>query len=116
MKSGIYLYDAKNHLLEMVVVDDYRSIVADRQAVVATAPVNCILVSDVSRFGVEDDSVSLFLAAADAGIVSQNISIFCASVGLATRPRAVMDKKKLREILKLTDSQHLLLNHPVSHK
>jgi len=116
MKSGIYLYDAKKHLLELIVVDDYRSIVADRQEEVATAPVNCVLVSDVSRFKVEDDSVSLFLAAADAGIVSQNISIFCASVGLATRPRAVMDKQKLREILNLKDSQHLMLNHPVAYK
>jgi nitroreductase len=55
-------------------------------------------------------------AAADAGIVSQNISLFCASVGLATRPRAFMDRQKLREILKLKDSQHLILNNPVSHK
>jgi len=116
MKSGIYLYDAKNHLLEMVVTNDHRSAVAGRQQEVTIAPVHCILVSDISRFRVEEDSVKLFLAAADAGIVSQNISIFCASVGLATRPRAAMDQQKLREILMLTDSQHLLLNHPVSYK
>ena len=34
MKSGIYLYDAKKHLLELIALDDYRSTVADRQAVV----------------------------------------------------------------------------------
>ena len=115
MKSGVYLYDAKKNLLELVVADDYRNLAAGSQIEVTTAPVNCILVSDASRFRVEEDSVKLFLAAADAGIVSQNISIFCASVGLATRPRANMDQQKLREILKLTDSQHLLLNHPVSY-
>ena len=116
MKSGIYLYDAKKHLLELVIDNDYRNLIAGRQEAVATAPVICLLVSDISRFRVGEDSLKLFWAAADAGIVSQNISIFCASVGLATRPRASMDQQKLRQILKLTDSQHLMLNNPVSYK
>jgi hypothetical protein len=51
----------------------------------------------------------------DAGLVSQNISIFCAGIGLITRPRATMDQVKLKEILKLKDSQHPLLNNPVSY-
>lgn len=55
-------------------------------------------------------------APTQAGIVSQNISIFCASVGLDTRVRAWMDKEKLREILKLKDTQHLMLNNPVGYK
>jgi hypothetical protein len=116
MKSGIYLYDAKKHLLEMVIEHDHRDLVAGRQQVVAKAPVNCLLVSDISRFTVGTDSLKLFWAAADAGVVSQNISIFCASVGLATRCRASMDQQRLRQLLKLTDTQHLMLNHPVSYK
>ena len=116
MKSGIYLYDAKKHLLELVIDNDYRNLIAGRQEAVATAPVICLLVSDISRFRVGEDSLKLFWASAEAGIVSQNISIFCASIGLATRPRASMDQQKLRQILKLTDSQHLMLNNPVSYK
>lgn len=53
--------------------------------------------------------------AIDAGIVSQNISIFCAAVGLGTRPRASMDREKVRALLKL-ETQFLMLNHPVGHK
>jgi hypothetical protein len=30
--------------------------------------------------------------------------------------RATMDKEKLREILRLKDSQHLMLNNPVGYK
>jgi SagB-type dehydrogenase family enzyme len=116
MKSGIYLYDAQKHLLDLVIEDDYRNLIAGRQEAVANVPVICLLVSDISRFTVGKDSLKLFWAAADAGIVSQNISIFCASVGLATRPRASMDQQKLRQILKLTDTQYLMLNHPVSYK
>ena len=116
MKSGIYLYDAKKHILESVADGDYRKLVADRQENFAKAPVICLLVSDISRFRNGGDSLKLAWAAFDAGIVSQNISVFCASVGLATRPRASMDQQKLREIMKLKDSQRLMLNDPVSYK
>lgn len=116
MKSGVYLYDAERHLLELVDDMDCRKLIAEPQKAVATAPVICVLVSDISRFEVGEESEILFWAAADAGIVSQNISIFCASLGLATRPRALMDQQELRQVLKLKDSQHMLLNHPVSYK
>jgi hypothetical protein len=51
----------------------------------------------------------------DVGIVSENIGVFCAGTGLATRPRAGMDTVKIKELLKLTDTQVPLLNHPVGY-
>jgi len=51
----------------------------------------------------------------DAGIVSQNIALFCAGTGLATVPRAQMDQKALRVALQLKKSQILWLNHPVGY-
>ena len=59
--------------------------------------------------------MKLELAAIDTGIVSQNISLFCAGTGLATRPRASMNRELIRSLLKLTDSQYPLLNHPVGY-
>ena len=116
IKSGVYLYNPDKHLLDFVISGDYRKLVAGRQENIAKAPVMCLLVSDISRFSRGEDSLKLVWAAEDAGIVSQNISIFCASVGLATVPRATMDSQKLREILKLKESQHLMLNNPVAYK
>lgn len=116
LKSGIYLYEAKKHQLELVAAGDHRLLGVGRQANFATAPVICILVSDISRFKSGADSVKLSWAALDAGIVSQNISLFCAGAGLATRPRVTMDQPKLREILKLKDSQYLMLNNPVAYR
>lgn len=116
MKSGAYLYDAKMQLLVLINAGDYRLFAAGKQVDVARAPVNCVLVSDISRFKSGDDSSKLLWAAEDAGIVSQNISVFCAGVGFATRPRVTMDQQKLSEVLKLKASQHLMLNHPVSYK
>ena len=80
------------------------------------APVVLLLVSDISRFRGGSDEMKKEWAALDTGIVSQNISIFCAGVGLNTRPRSGMDRDKIRELLKLKETQLPLLNHPVSYK
>ena len=55
------------------------------------------------------------MAAVDAGIVCQNINVFCASAGLATVPRASMDQAALKQILKLTDNQLPIMNNPVGY-
>lgn len=116
MKSGVYLYNHKEQSLNWIAEGDHRALVAGRQENFAVAPLFCVLVSDISRFQHGEDSLKLVWAAEDAGIVSQNISLFCASVGLDTRVRASMDQEKLREMLQLKDSQHLMLNHPVGYK
>jgi len=113
LRQGAYLYDAPRHELKLIKEGDFRTYAADRQAEVAKAPVICLLVSDISRFKYGTDSTKLLTASIDAGIVSQNIALFCAGTGLATRPRASMNKQKLHEILQLKDSQHIILNNPV---
>ena len=55
------------------------------------------------------------MAAMDAGIVSQNINLCCAGIGLSTVPRASMDQAALKKILKLTDNQVLMMNNPVGY-
>ncbi len=52
----------------------------------------------------------------DAGIVSQNISLFCSGTGLATYPRASMNKDALVKALKPTSPQTPTLCHPVGYK
>ena len=51
----------------------------------------------------------------DAGIVSQNIYLFCSGVGLATVTRGSMDADKLAKALKLTGQQKVILNQPVGY-
>jgi SagB-type dehydrogenase family enzyme len=116
MKKAVYLYNAQEHLLEKVVEGDHRPLVADRQEDVARAPVICLLVSDISRFRAGEEFEKLNWAAIDAGTVSQNISLFCAATGIGTRPRATMNEPRIRKVLKLKDSQHLMLNNPVTYK
>jgi nitroreductase len=142
MKDGAYLYDPAGHLLKPIVTGDHRSEVTTRpggpgakpEAKPQTpppgakpegkpgpggpgtpAPVQLFLVSDISKFTRGETAGKLEIAALDAGIVSQNVALFCAGTGLATRPRASMDKAKLKELLKLTDTQYPFLNMPVGY-
>ena len=114
-QEGVFIYDPVNLVLNPVVSGDQRTLIAGRQEVVATAPVILLLVSDISRFKMPDEAMKLDGAAKDAGIVSQNINIFCAGMGLHTRPRGSMDIEKLKILLKLKDSQHPMLNNPVGY-
>ena len=115
LPEGSYLYDAQSHQLTLVSEGDHRDAVAGGQTFVKTAPVSLVLVSDVSRFGDAQKIQNQLMGAMDAGIVSQNISIFCSAAKLATVPRASMDAAQLKKVLKLKDSQIPMMNHPVGY-
>src|SRR5664279_1243386 len=114
LQEGVYLYDAIKGVLSPVVAGDQRILAAGPQESVAKAPVILLMVSDISRFNLPE-AMKLENAAKDAGIVSQNINIFCAGTGLITRPRGSMDMVKIKSILDLKDSQHPMLNNPVGY-
>lgn len=115
MGQGVYFHNVKDHALELVVKGDHRSIVAGRQPSHGEAPVMVLMVSDISRFRGGDEKARLRWGAMDAAIVSQNINIFCAGTGLYTVTRAIMETDKIKELLNLSDTQHPMLNNPVSY-
>lgn len=115
-KSAVYRYNAHKHILNRVKKGDYRKQVAAQQENVADAPAIFLLVSDFSDFARGDREQKFTWANMDAGFVAQNILLYCASENFTTVPRAQMNKDKLRDVLDLTNSQHLMLNVPVSHK
>jgi SagB-type dehydrogenase family enzyme len=111
--EGIFLYLPKEHALKLIVTGDHRKEVAGRQEKAAEAPIFLILTADLRRFPFGDDERRKLWAAMDAGIASQNISIFCAGTGLSTRPRATMNSETLHELMMLDEKEILMLNHPV---
>jgi len=74
-----------------------------------------MLISDTSRFRGGTPELKLEWGAIDTGIVSQNIALFCAATGMATRPRASFDREAIKSILKLKDTQYPFLNHPIGY-
>lgn len=115
LQKGAYLYDAKNHSLNLITEGDHRAAVAGGQDFVSTAPASLVLVTDLSRLGDPKNERVKAMGAVDVGIVSQNISIFCSAANLATVPRASMNHASLKEILNLKDSQLAIINHPVGY-
>jgi nitroreductase len=130
MQDGAYLYDADDHALKPVLAGDFRSQLMmtppprpkdaggpppPPPPPPSNPPIQIILVSDVSRFKFGPPELRPEWGAIDAGIVSQNISLFCAATGLATRPRASMDKEVIKDLLKLNDTQYVFLNHPIGY-
>ncbi len=117
--DGAYLYDAAKSEIRQVTNKDLRPLMNGNRP--NDAPVLLLLVADLSRYKSyvpANDEVNKRLrdmSALDAGIVSQNISLFCAAAALGTRPRAGMNQDELRKELSLKQSQILWLNHPVGY-
>lgn len=114
-KEYTALYDNASHSLRVIVSGDSRALVAGGQEFVKTAPITLLMVGDLDKFG-NKDANSRQMVAADAGIVSQNINLFCAGMGLVTVPRAMMDAQGIQKLLKLTENQIPILNNPVGYK
>jgi nitroreductase len=114
MEKGIYKYVPSENLLKLVVEGDHRDAVATRQDFVKQFPLSLVLVTDISKFGGRGDRDAT-MGAIDAGIVCENICLFCAGNGLVTVPRASMDYDKLKTLLNLNDKQLLMMNNPVGY-
>jgi SagB-type dehydrogenase family enzyme len=113
--DGTYLYDAGNSTLKPLSKGDYRKAIAQGQDFAATAPICIVIVANLEKLGDPANEHTRLIAAMDAGIVCQNINIFCSAAGLSTVPRATMDKDELTKVLKLTDKQYIMLNNPVGY-
>lgn len=115
LAEGVYKYDAMNQELIFVASDDCREL-AQSPKNSTLPPCMLYLVIDTSKYPASIPAErAADMGRIDTGIVSQNISLFCAATELGTRPRASMKQDELREILKLTDKQILALNHPIGY-
>lgn len=114
-KNGAYLYDPSANILTVVAKGDFRKSIASQQDYVLQAPVCIVLVANLEKLGDPSQENTRLMAAVDAGIVCQNINIFCSAVGLSTVPRAWMVKDELKKALNLSDTQFLMMNNPVGY-
>lgn len=112
--DALYLYDARNHALKRVLSQDIRS-ETGLQSFVADAPVNLIYVADHSRMVEATEEDRILYSAADAGCISQNVCLFCASEGLATVIRGLVARSALATLMKLRPSQRVILAQSVGY-
>ena len=114
MVQGSYLYDAKANTLVQVSSGDIRPLTG-KQLFVKDAPVNLIFVADLSKMNAISDADKEFYAAADTGYISQNVYLFCASLGLATVVRGWVDKPALAKAMNLRPDQKIILAQTVGY-
>lgn len=114
MEDGSYFFDPHEHALVKLGDEDLREY-AGSQDFVKTAPLNLIFVADYERMrGAQEHNLEVN-AATDVGFISQNVYLYCASEGLATVVRGLVDKAKLKEVLNLRPSQHVVLGQTVGY-
>ena len=113
MEDGLYLYDAKEHVLNPVLAKDIRA-ATGRQDFVRDVPVNLIFVANLSKI-TASDSEKVFYSAIDTGFISQNVYLFCASEGLATVVRNLVDKPALSKIMNLKSDQIIVITQSVGY-
>jgi len=114
LEEGAYLYDAKANSLKAVVKGDLRKL-AGSQGFVATAPLNLVYVADESKMKSGPADELLLYSAAGTGFISQNVYLFCASEGLATVVRAMVDRKALAKALNFPEHKKIMLVQTVGY-
>jgi len=112
--DGLFLYDAKQQALIQILKEDIRALTG-AQDFVKTAPLNLIYVGDYAKIPRGSDEDKLFYSANHAGYISQNVYLFCASEGLSTVVRAMINKEELAKAMKLRPEQHIMLAQTVGY-
>lgn len=112
--EALYLFDAKTHSLKTIFSEDIRA-KAGLQSFVAEAPVDLIYVADLGKMHEAGETDRDFYSVADAGFISQNVYLFCASEGLATVVRGSIDRQALAQTMRLHPQQRIILSQTVGY-
>ena len=110
LPEGVYLYDPAKRELKLVAKGDFRKS-AGMQDFVSVAPVNLVYVFTLrnpknapARAPVPEEKRKIW-GDVEVGCIVQNVYLYCASEGLATVVRGMVDQKKFGEILKVKPEQ-----------
>jgi nitroreductase len=117
--NGTWKYNAEKKRMDEVTNEDIRPYFIEYNDYANDAPLCILLITDQSKFSEPTEAGSernKNFGLIDAGIVSENISLYCTSVGLGTVPCAPhMENAKIQKALGLTEKQVPILYHPVGY-
>jgi len=114
LQEGVYVYDAKENILNQIAKGDYRELCGG-QDFVKSAPLNLVYVADFSRIKkMNNEDLSPFVGM-DSGFIAQNVYLYCASQGLGAVVRAGIDGNKFSETLKLKSDQKVILAQTIGY-
>ncbi|MBO7491708.1 MAG: nitroreductase family protein [Bacteroidales bacterium] len=99
LPDATYLYNAEDNKLIFISGDDLRT-VASHSAFAKVAPVMLLFVANYDKMKGFDESAKEFYGATDAGFVSQNVYLYCASNTLSTVVLGHINRDDLKTALK----------------
>jgi SagB-type dehydrogenase family enzyme len=112
LPEATYRYDPAGHVLRLQASGDLRALTGV-QDFVGRAPLNLVYVADFARMTDASAEDRAFFTATDAGVIAQNVYLFCASAGLACVVRGLVDRRKLAPALGLRADQRIALAQTV---
>jgi nitroreductase len=114
LQSGLFVYDPDYHLLRNRLARDVRA-QTGLQSFAAQAPVNLLYVADLTRMVQATPQELAQYPGPDAGFIAQNVYLFCASEGLATVVRGMVDRAALAALMGLSSRQQIILAQSVGY-
>jgi len=112
--DGLYLYEAKVHILMPILKDDIRAITGT-QPYVKDAPINLVYVADYAKAGKSPMEEKELWSPCDTGFIAQNVYLYCTSEGLSTVVRGLIDKPALAKVMRLRPDQKIILAHSIGY-
>jgi nitroreductase len=114
MADAVWLYDPKNHSLQLHDQADIRA-QTGTQEFVAAAPLNLVYVAHGERMTDVAAEERRLYASVDAGFIGQNVYLYCASEGLATVFRGAVDYARVAQALHLPEQQFVTFAQTVGY-
>ena len=114
LADGLYLWDAKANVLNLVLAQDIRE-ATGRQPFVKDAPVNLVFVTDMAKMGDRGKEYHELYSWADTGFISENVYLYCASAGLGTVVRGAVDREALAKAMNLRPDQKIVFAQTVGY-
>lgn len=111
LPEGVYFYDVAKHELTLVAKGDFRK-ECGMQDFVYISPLNLVYVLNLKNW--QDMSRPIAESKRDRwidvelGCIAENVHIYCASEGLGTVIRGMIDEKKFSEVIKVKPEQILM--------
>ncbi len=113
LAEGAYVYDAKANRLNLVTTDDLRA-ATGTQPFVGGAALNLVYVADMAKAKGTPENQAIWVPV-DAGVIAENVYLFCASEGLNVVVRGFVPRDKLGPALKLRPDQKIMLAQTIGY-
>lgn len=108
LERGVFLYNADKHLLDPIVMKDFRKEVSSQKFFVE-APMVLVYVANYDKMVKFSDEAKEFYSATDVGFVSQNVYLYCASSNLSTVVCGMFNKELIQKVLNIKNGKILLV-------